>query len=137
VGRLRVSRWRLEKDSGARNYGTLSSGWATARSHAAIVASWKRYFLSSALWMAAELDVAGWLIQGPKTGAELARATNTHADILTRVLRCLTVAGVFAESVPGTFALTPAAELLRKDVPGSQRDMGDLAVRSVPPSAFC
>ena len=80
------------------------------------------YFLSSALWVAAELDIAGLLSQGPKPGAELAGATNTNADILTRVLRCLTVAGVFAETAPGTFALTPAAELLRKDIPGSQRD---------------
>ena len=80
------------------------------------------YFLSSALWVATELDIAGLLSQGPKTGAELASATNTNADILTRVVRCLTVAGVFAETVPGKFILTPAAELLRRDVPGSQRD---------------
>ena len=33
------------------------------------------YFLSSALWVATELDIAGLLSQGPKTGAELASAT--------------------------------------------------------------
>ena len=38
------------------------------------------------------------------------------------VLRSLAGAGVFAEVTPKTFGLTPLAELLRSDAPGSMRN---------------
>ena len=44
-----------------------------------------------------------------------------QTDGLYRVLRALASLGIFAESSPRTFALTPAAELLRKG-PGSLGD---------------
>jgi cyclopropane fatty-acyl-phospholipid synthase-like methyltransferase len=80
------------------------------------------YILSCSLWVAAELDVASHLGSGPKSATELAKLTQTNPDILARVLRCLAMTGIFAEPSPGTFGLTPAAELLRKDAPQSQRD---------------
>src|SRR5918997_375410 len=51
-----------------------------------------------------------------------AAATETHERSLYRVLRSLAGAGVFAEVQPKTFGLTPLAERLRADAPGSMRN---------------
>ena len=50
---------------------------------------------------------------------ELAETTSTNADALYRLLRALASVGIFAEGEPRQFALTPLAEPLRSDVPGS------------------
>ena len=81
------------------------------------------YIASSALYAAITLNIADHLAPGPKGVAELAKATNANEDALYRVLRLLASLGIFAEVGPRQFALTPAAELLRKDVPGSLRGM--------------
>jgi hypothetical protein len=46
-------------------------------------------------------------------------STNTNADALYRVLRALVSVGIFTEPGPRIIALSPAAELLRRNVPGS------------------
>ncbi len=79
------------------------------------------YVASAALYVATTLEVADHLASGPKAIAELARTTGANEDALYRVLRLLASLGVFEESGPRQFALTPAAALLRKDVPGSLR----------------
>ncbi len=81
------------------------------------------YMASSALYAAITLNVADHLVPGPKTMAELAKATGANEDALYRVLRLLASLGIFDEIAPRKFALTPASELLRKDVPGSLRGM--------------
>ena len=81
------------------------------------------YIASSALYAAITLNIADHLARGPKGVAELATATTANEDALYRVLRLLASLGIFAEVGPRQFALTPAAELLRKDVPGSLRGM--------------
>ncbi len=73
----------------------------------------------------AKLRIADKLAAGPKSAADLAKETNTHAPTLYRVLRCLTGFGVFTESAGETFALNPVGELLRTGVPGSMRGMAD------------
>ena len=78
------------------------------------------HHLTHALQAAAELGVADLLADGPRSCAALAEATGAHAPLLHRLLRFLASNGVFAETEPGMFALTPEAELLR-DVPGSLR----------------
>lgn len=77
---------------------------------------------TAALTTAAKLGIADLLAAGPLPVSELAAATATNEDALYRVLRALVSAGVFAETAPRTFELTPAAEALRADVPGSMRD---------------
>lgn len=72
------------------------------------------------IYVAAKLGVADLLRDGPRTTAELARKTRAHEPSLYRLLRMLSGVGVFAETAPRTFALTPPAELL-KDEPGSLR----------------
>jgi len=81
------------------------------------------YMASSCLYAAITLNVADHLKDGPLTMAELAKATGANEEALYRVLRLLASLGIFAEVSPGQFGLTPAADLLRKDVAGSLRGM--------------
>ena len=78
------------------------------------------YWVSQAIYVAAKLELADKLASGPKTISELARATNTHADSLFRMLRALASVGIFRLNEAEKFELTSLAEGLRKDVPGSQ-----------------
>ena len=64
---------------------------------------------------------ADHLKDGPKSVEELAEATSTNADALYRLLRALASQGVFAKGEPRQFSLTPLAEPLQSDVPGSKR----------------
>ena len=59
---------------------------------------------------------------GPRSIADLARATESHAPTLQRLLRTLASVGVFAADADGAFRLTPPAEFLRSDVRGSMRN---------------
>ncbi len=77
------------------------------------------YWLSQAIYVAARLRIADCLAEGPRTIEELAEATGTHPRTLYRLLRALASAGIFSEGEPGRFRLTPEAETLRSEVPGS------------------
>jgi len=81
------------------------------------------YMASAALYTAITLNVADHLSGGPKDVADLARATGANEDALYRILRLLAGLGIFADAGPRRFKLTPSADLLRKDVPGSLRGM--------------
>jgi hypothetical protein len=76
---------------------------------------------SQALLVAAQLNVADHLAQGPLTAPELAHVTGANAAALERVMRALCALGVFAESRSGHFSLNAAGQLLRSDMPGSFR----------------
>lgn len=79
-------------------------------------------FPSQAVYVAAKLGIADLLKDEPRTTAELADKTNTHERSLYRLLRSLASVGIFTETESKRFALTPAAELLLTDHPGSLRD---------------
>lgn len=79
------------------------------------------YWVSQAIYAAAKFGIADLLKDGPKTVDELAAATSTNADALHRLLRALASVGIFAEGEPRSYTLTPLAEPLRSDVPGSKR----------------
>lgn len=81
------------------------------------------FMLSQAIHVAAKLGIADLLKDGAKDCDELALSTATHAPSLYRVLRALASAGVFAETEPGVFGLTPLGATLRSDVSGSMRAM--------------
>lgn len=78
--------------------------------------------VAQALYVAAKLGVADLLAEKPLPVSELAARTNTHEGALYRILRSLAGAGVFAETDPKVFSLTPSAEPLRSGVPNSMRD---------------
>ena len=73
------------------------------------------------LAVAARLGIADLLSEGTRSVEALAAATDTHAPSLYRVLRALAGMGVFAETEPRHFTLTPLAEPLRADAPDSVR----------------
>jgi hypothetical protein len=79
------------------------------------------YWVAQAVHVAAELGVADLLREGPRPSDELAAACGAHPPTLHRLLRALASVGVFVEVAGGGFALTPLAEPLRSDVPGSMR----------------
>jgi len=81
------------------------------------------FFVSQAVWVAAKLSIPDLLADGPRRCDDLAAATQTDAASLNRVLRALASVGVFTESTPGSFALTPLAALLRSDTPDSMRSL--------------
>src|SRR5437868_3353470 len=78
--------------------------------------------VSQAVCVAAKLGVADLLAEGPKGAGELAEATGAHERSLYRLLRTLASVGVFRELPGRRFELTPMAEALRSDAPGSLRD---------------
>ncbi|MGH9569077.1 MAG: methyltransferase family protein, partial [Candidatus Angelobacter sp.] len=77
------------------------------------------YMASISIYIVAKLGIADLLAGGPQSVGDLAAATQTHEDRLYRVLRALAAVGVFSEATPRHFALTPAAQALRSDVPDS------------------
>jgi ubiquinone/menaquinone biosynthesis C-methylase UbiE len=79
------------------------------------------YWISQALYVTAKLGLADLLRDDPRRADDLALATKSHPKSLYRLLRALASIGVFAEDNRGRFSLTPLAECLRTDVPGSKR----------------
>lgn len=75
--------------------------------------------LTQMLHVAAELGVADQLTDDAASAGcsveELAAACRAHPDTLFRLLRGLASVGVFTETSPRTFALSPLAQLLRSD----------------------
>jgi len=70
--------------------------------------------------VAAQLEVADHLADGPLHVDVLAQRTETHAPSLYRVLRALESTGIFTQTSPRVFANTPQSDCLRRHKPGSQ-----------------
>ncbi len=79
------------------------------------------YWISQAVYVAAELGLADLIKKGPQTPEQLAAATKTQPEALYRLLRALASLGVFREDEQQRFGMTPAAESLASDSPHSQR----------------
>jgi hypothetical protein len=77
--------------------------------------------ISSAIYVAAELNLADLLAAGPQTSTTLAQQTQTHPQALYRLLRTLASVGLLTEVEPGAFALTALGVLLKTDHPMSMR----------------
>jgi len=81
------------------------------------------YAPAAALYVVVHAGVADHLASGPKTAADLAKATGSNEDALYRLMRLLVSVGIFAEVGPRMFGLTPASELLQKKHPRSVHDL--------------
>lgn len=81
------------------------------------------YWVSQMIYVAAKLDLAERIQASVTTAEGLARATEMHAPALYRLLRGLASVGIFSEDEAHQFHLTPLAETLLPDVPGSQKAM--------------
>jgi ubiquinone/menaquinone biosynthesis C-methylase UbiE len=78
--------------------------------------------MAQALYVAAKLGIPDLIAEKPLHVSELSRATDTHERSLYRVMRSLSSIGIFKETDPKVFALTPHSELLRSDHPNSLRN---------------
>jgi SAM-dependent methyltransferase len=89
-------------DARERVLGLINAAWTT-----------------QAIGVACELGLPDRLASGPKSVLDLSRGTATDAAALERLLRALATLELVTESADGTFALAPAAEVLRVDRDGS------------------
>lgn len=76
---------------------------------------------SQLISVAAKLGIADLLMDGPKSCDEMAVEVGANSRSLYRVLRALASLGIFAETSDAKFELTPLAEPLQTEVPGSLR----------------
>src|SRR6185369_11454039 len=79
-------------------------------------------WVSQIIGAAAQFGVADLIASGIHDADSLAHECGADAESLYRLLRACAAAGIFFESEPRRFALTPAGECLRSGVPGSLRD---------------
>ena len=79
------------------------------------------FMVSQPLMVAAKLGIADLVEEAPRTADELAHATKSHAPSLRRLLRFLTLLGIFAEDASGKYRQTPLSETLRANHPESVR----------------
>ncbi|NEP10381.1 MAG: methyltransferase [Symploca sp. SIO2C1] len=77
------------------------------------------YWVSQCIYIAAKLGIADLLQNGEQHSDTLASATNTNKDAMYRLLRALASIGIFAQTQPYYFKLTPLATYLQSDVPHS------------------
>ena len=81
------------------------------------------YWVAQSIYAAAKLGIADHLVNGEKSCTELAIATETHEPSLYRLLRALASVGIFVETSPGKFAMTPLAAFLQSGTSSSLRDV--------------
>ena len=84
------------------------------------------FWLTQAIHVAATLGVADHLADEPRKVEDLAPQVGADEGALYRLLRALASVGIFTEVESRRFALTPMAECLRSDVPGSVRALARL-----------
>jgi len=89
--------------------------------HAQVIQMATAYWVSRAVYVAAQLGIADLLKDEPQDAEALAAATGTYAPALRRVLRSLASVGLFATDGQGRFSLTPLGATLQSDAPGAAR----------------
>ncbi|MEI8006359.1 MAG: methyltransferase [Bacteroidota bacterium] len=80
------------------------------------------FWLLQPLYIAAELDIAGYIKEGPLSVEDLAIKTNTQTESLYRVLRALASEGIFTELPGRKFKLNSTSRALLEGN-GSMRNM--------------
>jgi O-methyltransferase domain/Dimerisation domain len=71
------------------------------------------HWVSSLVYVAAQMSLADRLAEAPKTADELAQSTATDAPSLYRLMRTLASLGLFTEGPSHRFSLTPLGEAFR------------------------
>lgn len=82
--------------------------------------------ISQAIHIAAKLNIADVLSEGPLTAEKIAKRVGADPDATYRLLRMLSGFSVFAEQPDHRFALTPMADALRTDAPHSMNGIAVL-----------
>jgi O-methyltransferase domain/Dimerisation domain len=86
-----------------------------------VMAVARAYRSSQLLYVAAKLKIADLVADGPKTCQEIAESLGASQDALCRVMRGLSMLGIFDLREDGRFALTELSKPLLSDVAGSVR----------------
>jgi O-methyltransferase/methyltransferase family protein len=81
------------------------------------------YQVSQAIYAAAELKLADLIAAGVVSSDDLAERAHAVPDRVHRLLRSLACHGLFTQTGPRSWELTPAGQTLRSDVPGSLHAM--------------
>ena len=89
--------------------------------HVQLIQMGTAYWVSRAVYAAAELKLADRLGTEARTAAELAGAASLHAPSLHRLMRTLASLGILTETTGQRFGLTPLGQALKSDAPGSAR----------------
>jgi hypothetical protein len=89
--------------------------------HVQLIQMGMGYWVSRLLYAAARYGLADLLADRPKTAAELAGPTGTHAPTLHRVMRTMAGLGILTEDSNRRFALTSLGEALKTGAPGAAR----------------
>ncbi len=79
------------------------------------------FWAAQVLNVAVSLRIPDRLAQGSRSAEELAAAAEAHVPSVFRLMRALQTLGICRAAEEGRFALTPAGQYLRADVPGSLR----------------
>lgn len=98
----------------------MAADGSSRRALAQLITSFR---VTSLIAAAAELGLADFLANGPKTSRDIGPLIGADPDALHRVMRALAQIGVLAVQGEGAFALTPLGEYLRADVNGSLRSV--------------
>lgn len=77
------------------------------------------FWISQAIYSAAQLNIADHLQAAPLTTSNLAKALNGDEAYVFRLMRALAGIGLFRENPDSTFELTSQSQLLRSDHPQS------------------
>ena len=97
------------------------NGGGAVPPHVQLIQMATAYWVSRIVYVAAQLKLADHLASGPRSAAELAGPTGTHARSLHRLMRTLASFGVLSEADDSRFALTPLGDALKSGAPGSAR----------------
>lgn len=81
------------------------------------------YWGTQILRATAELSLADHVAAGVATAEEIAKREDRDPATTYRLLRAASSIGLFSDAGDGRFGVTPMGSLLRRDVPGSLREM--------------
>lgn len=98
-----------------------SRGGDVAQAQAAMQQMTNGYWSTQIIYVAAKLGIADLLENGPQSIDALARATQTHAPSLYRLMRALAGLGVFVENEDEAYATTTLGRCLVSGSPGALR----------------
>ncbi len=83
----------------------------------------EQFWLARSVAVAARLGLADLMAERPRTVGELAEATGSHPEALSRLVRAMVAYGVFQRAEEGRVGLTELGESLVSDRTGSMRQL--------------
>jgi len=89
--------------------------------HVQLIQMATAHWVSQVIHVAAKLNLADLLANGPKDAPTLAATTQSHPSALYRILRALGNLGIVTEDAEGCFHLTPLGEAMKADAPGAAK----------------